>query len=146
VYVEIRWESNLKAEGASKGEKRLQRAFGHSTPHLAAMGVPWPPDGGFLRVCACAIGSALASIFVCAQNLVQSNFMAVKAGKKCPQLSFECRNYFLMSRNFFSMCRNFSRVTATFGSVSQQGRLRPDRLRLLPPVPAMDIGRYNSRF
>jgi len=37
----------------------------------------------------------------------RSALMAVKVGKKCPQLSFECRNYFLMSRNFFSMCRNF---------------------------------------
>ena len=74
--------------------------------------------------------------------------MAVKMGKKCPQLSFECRNYFLMSRNFFSMCRNFSRVAATFGrvQVSQQGRVRPDRQRLLPPGPAMDIRRYNSKF
>jgi len=47
----------------------------------------------------------------------QAVYMAVKVGKKCPQLSFECRNYFLMSRNFFSMCRNFSQVAATFGRV-----------------------------
>jgi len=82
----------LKAEGASKGEKRLQRAFGHSTPHLAAMGLPWPPDGGFLRVCACAIGSALASIFVCAQNLVQSNLLA----ERCLSRSVEQKKTFFL--------------------------------------------------
>ena len=69
--------------------------------------------------------------------------------KNIPQLSFECRNYFLMSRNFFSSRRNFWQGPSVSAGSVKTGPSAPAArqcqlidLCFPPPASAMQLASY----
>ena len=69
--------------------------------------------------------------------------------KNIPQLSFECRNYFLMPRNFFSSRRNFWQGPSVSAGSVKTGPSAPAArqcqlidLCFPPPASAMQLASY----
>jgi len=127
-------------EVACRMQMRLEPCFSNDRSRDGrGLGGKHLSDSRSTRMCGSRITSL--SCFACDKDvhvcyhLSRAHLAAVKVGKKCPQLSFECCNYFLMSRNFFSMCRNFFSSRRNFwqGPSVSVGSVKTGQSAPLPP-------------